>query len=107
MVCFKFRPDDSCWTRTLQDSKLVTSYKELIKIIILCHVFKIKSGTGTDYLGKYFSLASSVHGYSTRFRVNSNYTIPKVKGFGRNPLLLKVVCSAMIYLYIYKKNKWS
>ena len=66
MVCFKFRPDDSCWTRTLPDSKLVTSYKKIF------HVFKRKSGTAPDYLGEYFHLASLVHGYFTRFQDNGN-----------------------------------
>ena len=42
----------------------------------LCHVFKIKSGTAPDYLGEYFSLASLVHGYFSRFRDNGSYTIP-------------------------------
>ena len=68
--------------------------------IILCHVFKIRSGTAPDYLSEYFNLASSVHGYFTRFRDNGSYTILRVKGFGKNPLLTKVVFSGKIYLYI-------
>ena len=51
--------------------------------IILCHVFKIKSGTAPDYLGEYFTLASLVHEYSTRFQDNDSYTIPKVNGLGK------------------------
>ena len=73
--------------------------------IILCHVFKIKSGTAPDYLGEYFSLASSVHGYSTRFRDNGSYTIPKVKGFGKKSFAYK---GCMLWndlpLYIRKIN---
>ena len=46
--------------------------------IILSHVFNIKFGTTPDYLGEYFSLASSVHGYSTRFRDDVSYKMPKV-----------------------------
>ena len=57
--------------------------------IILCHVLKIKSGTASDYLGKYFRLASSVHGYSTKFRDNGSYTIAKVKGFGKKSFAYK------------------
>ena len=73
--------------------------------IILCHVFKIKSGTAPDYLGEYFSLASSVHGYFTRFRDNGSYTIPKVKGFGKKSFAYK---GCMLWndlpLYIRKIN---
>ena len=47
--------------------------------IILCHVFKIKSGTAPDYLREYFSLASSVHGYFTRFQDNGNYTFLRLR----------------------------
>ena len=68
--------------------------------IILCHMFKIRLGTAPDYLGEFFNLASSVHGHSTRFLDNDNYTIPQVKGFGKNPLPIKVVCSGMIYLFL-------
>ena len=57
--------------------------------IILCHVFKIKSGTAPDHLGKCFSLASLVHGYFTRFRDNGSYTILKVKGFGMKSFAYK------------------
>ena len=57
--------------------------------IILCHVFKIKSGIASDYLGEYFTLASSVHGYSTRFWNNCSYTIPQVKGFGKKSFAYK------------------
>ena len=57
--------------------------------IILCHVFKIRSGTAPDYLSKYFNSASSVHGYSTRFRDNGSYTIPQVKGFGQKSFAYK------------------
>ena len=57
--------------------------------IILCHVFKIKSGTAPDYLGEYFSLASLVHGCFTRFWNNGSYTIPKVKEFGKKSFAYK------------------
>ena len=50
--------------------------------IHLCHVFKIKPGTAAHYLGEYFSVASLVYGYFTRFWDNGSYTIPKVNGFG-------------------------
>ena len=87
MVRFKFRPDDSYWIRTLQDFKLVTNYKRVDQII-LCHVFKIRSGTALDYLGEFFHLASSVHGHSTRFWDNGSYTIPKIMGFWKEILCL-------------------
>ena len=66
-------------------------------------MFKIRSGTAPDYLGEFFNLASSVHGDSTRFRDNGSYKIPQVKGFGKNPLSIKVVCSRMIYLFLLEK----
>ena len=68
--------------------------------IMLCYVFKIRSGTAPDYLSDFFNLASSVHGYSTRFRDNDSYTILQAKGFGQKPLPIKVVCSGMIYLFL-------
>ena len=80
MVCSKFRPDDS-WTITLQDSKLVTSYKKSWSNYCLIYIFKIMSGIAPDYLGEYFSLASSVHGFFAKFQDNGSYTFPKVKGF--------------------------
>ena len=57
--------------------------------IILCHVFKVRSGTALDYLGEFFNLASSVHGYSTRFHGNDSYTIPQVKVFGKKSFAYK------------------
>ena len=51
--------------------------------IILNHFFKIKSGTSPDYMTEQFTLASSVHSYSTRFRENGCFSLPKVKSFGR------------------------
>ena len=51
--------------------------------IILNHVFKIKSGTSPDYMTEQFTPASSVHSYSTRFRENGCFTLPKVKSFGK------------------------
>ena len=70
--------------------------------IILCHVFKIKSGTAPDYLGEYFSLASLVRGYFTRFRSSGSFVTQflRLRALKRNPLLIMVVCSGMIYLYI-------
>ena len=68
--------------------------------IILYHFLKIKSGTAPDYLGEYFSLASSVHGYSTRFQGNEITQFLRLRDLERNPLLIKVVCSGMIYLYM-------
>lgn len=50
--------------------------------IILCHVFKIKSGTAPDYMNAHFVPASSVHSYGTRFRESGCFSLPKVKGFG-------------------------
>ena len=73
--------------------------------IILCHVFKIKSGTAPDYSGEYFSLAGSVHVHFARFQDNGNYTIPKVKGFGKKSFAYK---GCMLWndlpLYIRKVN---
>ena len=70
--------------------------------IILCHLFKIKSGTAP---AEYFSLASSVHGYFTRFRDNGSYTIHKVKGFGKKSFAYKgcIVWNDLL-LYIRKIN---
>lgn len=51
--------------------------------IILNHVFRIKSGTSPDYMGEYFIPATAVHNYSTRFRENGCFCLPKVKSFGR------------------------
>ena len=45
--------------------------------------FKIKSGTSPDYMTEQFTLASSVHSYSTRFGENGCFSLPKVKSFGR------------------------
>ena len=50
--------------------------------IILNHVFKIKSGTSPDYMAEQFTPASSVHSYSTRFRQNGCFSLPKAKSFG-------------------------
>ena len=51
--------------------------------IILNHVFKIKSGTSPDYMTEQFTPANSVHSYSTRFRENGCFSLPKVKSFGK------------------------
>ena len=50
---------------------------------ILNHVFKIKSGTSSDYMTEQFTPASSVHSYSTRFRENGRFSLPKLKSFGK------------------------
>ena len=51
--------------------------------IILNHVFKIKSGQSAQYMAENFIQASSLHSYGTRFRENWNFSIPKVKSFGK------------------------
>ena len=43
--------------------------------VILNHIFRIRSGTSPEYMGERFTLASSIHNYSTRFR--------EVKSFGK------------------------
>ena len=55
----------------------------MVDQIILNHVFKIKSGQSSHYLAEHFIQASPVHSYSTRFRKSGNFSIPKVKGFGK------------------------
>ena len=47
---------------------------------ILNHIFGIKSGT---HIKEHFIPVTSVHSYSTRFRENGCFCLPKVKGFGR------------------------
>lgn len=69
-----------------------------VKFKTLCHVFKIHSGESPLYMQDMFTPASSVHSYSTRFRVTAQnpgnasivsfsdsgrYSLPKVKGFGK------------------------
>ena len=51
--------------------------------VILNHIFRIRSGTSPEYMGERFTLASSIHNYSTRFRENGCYLFPKVKSFGK------------------------
>ena len=51
--------------------------------IILNHVFKIKSGQSAQYMAEHFIQASSLHSYGTRFRERGNFSIPKVKSFGK------------------------
>ena len=51
--------------------------------IILNHVFKIKCGQLAQYMAENFIQASSLHSYGTRFRENGNFSIPKVKSFGK------------------------
>ena len=51
--------------------------------VILNHIFRIRSGTSPEYMGERFTLASSIHNYSTRFRENGCYLLPKVKRFGK------------------------
>ena len=51
--------------------------------VILNHIFRIRSGTSPEYMGERFTLASSIHNYSTRFRENGCYLLPKVKSFGK------------------------
>ena len=51
--------------------------------IILNHVFKIKSGQSAQYMAEHFIQVSSLHSYGTRFRVSGNFSIPKVKSFGK------------------------
>ena len=51
--------------------------------IILNHVFKIKSGQSAQYMTENLIQASSLHSYGTRFRESGNFTIPKVKSFGK------------------------
>ena len=51
--------------------------------IILNHVFKIKSGQSAQYMAENFIQASSLHSYGTRFRESGNFSIPKVKSFGK------------------------
>ena len=52
-------------------------------LIILNHVFKVKSGQSPDYMVEHFIPASSIHSYGTRFRETGCFSIPKVKGFGK------------------------
>ena len=51
--------------------------------IILNHVFKIKSGQSAQYMAESFIEASSLHSYGTRFSESGNFSIPKVKSFGK------------------------
>ena len=51
--------------------------------IILNDVFKIKSGQSAQYIAENFIKASSLHSYGTRFRESGNFSIPKVKSFGK------------------------
>ena len=51
--------------------------------IILNHVFKIKSGQSAQYMAESFIQASSLHSYGTRIRESGNFSIPKVKSFGK------------------------
>ena len=51
--------------------------------IILNHVFKIKSGQSAHYTAENFIQASSVNSYGTRFRESGNFSIPKVRSFGK------------------------
>ena len=51
--------------------------------IILNHVFKIRSGQSAQYMAENFIQAISLHSYGTRFRESRNFSIPKVKRFGK------------------------
>ena len=49
----------------------------------LIRSFKIKSGQTAHYMAGNFIQASSVHSFGTRFRESGNFSIPKVKSFGK------------------------
>ena len=51
--------------------------------IVLNHVFKIKSRQSAHYMAENFIQASSLHSYGTRLRESGNFSIPKVKSFGK------------------------
>ena len=55
--------------------------------IILNHVLKIKFGQLALYMAEHFIQASSLHSYGTRFRESGNFSIPKVKSFGKKPFV--------------------
>ena len=57
--------------------------------IILKHVYKIKSGTSPVYMKEHFVPTSSVHSYSTRFRKNGCFSLPKVKSFEKKSFVYR------------------
>ena len=61
-------------------------FSKRVDQIILNHVLKMKSGSSPDYKIQHFVLASSIHSYSTRFRENGSFSLPKVKCFGKTYL---------------------
>ena len=63
--------------------------------IILCHVFKIKSGTASDYLGEYFSLKARFIDSLLDLGIMIVTQFLRLRDLKRNPLLIKVVCSGI------------
>ena len=74
--------------------------------IILNHVFKIKSGQSAHYMAENFIQAGSVHSYGTRFRKIGNFSIPKVKSFGKKSFVYNG-CILWIDLPSHIKEKQS
>ena len=68
--------------------------------IILCHVFKIRSGTAPDYLSEYFDLEALFMDTLLDFVKMVIIQFFRIRGLGKNPLPIKVVCSGMIYLFL-------
>ena len=68
--------------------------------IILNHVFKIKSGQSAQYMAENFIQASSLHSYGTRLRESGNFSIPKVKSFGKKSFFAMDVSCGMTCLVI-------
>ena len=59
--------------------------------IILCHVFKIKNGTAPDYMGDSFMSQDSIHSYRTRLSDQGGFSVPKVKGFGKQSFFYSAI----------------
>ena len=57
--------------------------------IILDHVFKINSGSSPDYMIEQFVPVSSVVSYSTQFREDGSFSLPKVKRFGKKSFVYR------------------
>ena len=55
------------------------SVSKRVDQLFLNHVYK--SGTSPDYMKEQFVPTSSMHSYSTMFRENGSFSLPKVKRF--------------------------
>ena len=65
------------------------SVSKRVDKMILNHVYKIKLGNSPDYMKEHFVPISSVHSYSTRFRENDYFSLPRVKRFGRKSFVYR------------------